>query len=214
MARPDRLLQLRNLSIDDIQAFRVNKHSEVIPVNLQQYILQLDAVARLNHTNNFSLKAAVDLLCGEFPGLTPAAAREVYYDALDYFYFDDRLSATTWDAVYAQQMEDLKTLAIAANKLETAYKCLVKAHEYRTMQRESTEVDWQPPVFIINIDVKPEDLGFKSRQLLDIARRNEDQQFEKMIDSLPIPDADKDRLRSDAGITITRNPKDTDADEQ
>ena len=214
MARPDRLLQLRNLSIDDIQAFRVNKHSEVIPVNLQQYILQLDAVARLNHTNNFSLKAAVDLLCGEFPGLTPAAAREVYYDALDYFYFDDRLSATTWDAVYAQQMEDLKTLAIAANKLETAYKCLVKAHEYRTMQRESTEVDWQPPVFIININVKPEDLGFKSRQLLDIARRNEDQQFEKMIDSLPIPDADKDRLRSDAGITITRNPKYTDADEQ
>ena len=214
MARPDRLLQLRKLSIDDIQAFRVNKRSEVIPVNLQQYILQLDAVARLNHTNNFSLKAAVDLLCGEFPGLTPAAAREVYYDALDYFYFDDRLSATTWDAVYAQQMEDLKTLAIAANKLETAYKCLVKAHEYRTMQRESTEVDWQPPVFIINIDVKPEDLGFKSRQLLDIARRNEDQQFEKMIDSLPIPDADKDRLRSDAGITITRNPKDTDADEQ
>ena len=214
MARPDRLLQLRKLSIDDIQAFRVNKRSEVIPVNLQQYILQLDAVARLNHTNNFSMKAAVDLLCGEFPGLTPAAAREVYYDALDYFYFDDRLSATTWDAVYAQQMEDLKTLAIAANKLETAYKCLVKAHEYRTMQRESTEVDWQPPVFIINIDVKPEDLGFKSRQLLDIARRNEDQQFEKMIDSLPIPDADKDRLRSDAGITITRNPKDTDADEQ
>lgn len=214
MARPDRLLQLRKLSIDDIQAFRVNKHSEVIPVDLQQYILQLDAVARLNHTNNFSLKAAVDLLCGEFPGLTPAAAREVYYDALDYFYFDDRLSATTWDAVYAQQMEDLKTLAIAANKLETAYKCLVKAHEYRTMQRESTEVDWQPPVFIINIDVKPEDLGFKSRQLLDIARRNEDQQFEKMIDSLPIPDADKDRLRSDAGITITRNPKNTDADEQ
>ena len=214
MARPDRLLQLRKLSIDDIQAFRVNKHSEVIPVNLQQYILQLDAVARLNHTNNFSLKAAVDLLCSEFPTLTPAAAREVYYDALDYFYFDDRLSATTWDAVYAQQMEDLKTLAIAANKLETAYKCLVKAHEYRTMQRESTEVDWQPPVFIINIDVKPEDLGFESRKLLDIARRNEDQQFEKMIDSLPIPDADKDRLRSDAGITITRNPKNTDADEQ
>lgn len=214
MARPDRLLQLRKLSIDDIQAFRVNKHSEIIPVDLQQYILQLDAVARLNHTNNFSLKAAVDLLCGEFPGLTPAAAREVYYDALDYFYFDDRLSATTWDAVYAQQMEDLKTLAIAANKLETAYKCLVKAHEYRTMQRESTEVDWQPPVFIINIDVKPEDLGFESRRLLDIARRNEDQQFEKMIDSLPIPDADKDRLRSDAGITITRNPKNTDADEQ
>ena len=75
------------------------------------------------------------------------------------------------------------------------------------MQRESTEVDWRPPVFLININVKPEDLGFKSQKLLDIARRNEDQQFERMIGGLPIPDSDKDRLRSDAGIVITPGAK-------
>lgn len=216
MSKPDRLLQLRNTPVEAIQVFRTTRRSEIIPVDMQQYILQMDTVARLTHTNNFSVREAMDQLCREFPGLTPAAARDVYYDALEYFYFDERLSATTWDAVYAQQMEDLKTLAISANKLETAYKCLVKAHEYRTMQRESTEVDWRPPVFIINMTVKPEDLGFKSQKLMDIARRNEDQQFEQMIGSLPIPDADKDRLRTDAGILISRptNTIDDDTDEQ
>ncbi len=202
-----KLARLKALSVDVIREYRERRSSDIIPADLQQYILQLDAVARITHTNNFSVRRAIDQLCREFPELTPSKARTVYYDALDYFHFDDHLSAATWDAVYAEQMEDLKTLAIAANKLETAFKCLCKAHEFRTMQRESTEVDWRPPVFLININVKPEDLGFKSQKLLDIARRNEDQQFERMIGGLPIPDSDKDRLRSDAGIVITPGAK-------
>ena len=82
------------------------------------------------------------------------------------------------------------------------------------MERESRDVDWRPPVFIININVKPEDLGFKSQKLMDIARRNEDVQFEKMIGSLPIPDADKDRLRADAGIVITPGAKTIEPEEE
>ena len=216
MSRPDRLYQLQQLPIEAIQEFRSRKVSAVIPADLQGYIQQLDAVARYTHTNNFSVKGAIEQLQREFPDLTYNQARDIYYDALEYFYFDERLSATAWDSVYAEQMEALKQLAIAANKLDTAYKCIVKAHEYRTMQRESTEVDWRPPVFIINMNVKPEDLGFKSQKLMDIARRNEDAQFEQMIGGLPIPDADKDRLRSDAGIIVTRPSKtiDPDADQQ
>ncbi len=209
MSKPDRLYQLQQLPVEAIREFRSRKTSAVIPEPLQKYILQLDTVARMTHTNNFSFTEAIRQLQREFPELTPAAAREIYYDALEYFYFDDRLSAATWDSVYAEQMESLKKLAIAANKLETAYKCLVKAHEFRTMQRESTEVDWRPPVFVINIQVKPEDLGFKTQKLMDIARRNEDTQFEQMIGGLPIPDADKNRLRADAGITLLGEPTKT-----
>lgn len=213
MSRPDRLYQLQQLSVEAIQEYRARKTSSIIPQDLQLYIQQLDAVARFTHTNNFSVKAAIEQLQREFPGLTYNQARDVYYDALEYFYFDDRLSATAWDSVYAEQMEALKTLAIAANKLDTAYKCIVKAHEFRTLQRESTEIDWRPPVFIINMNVKPEDLGFKSQKLMDIARRYEDAQFEQMIGSLPIPDADKKRLCSDAGINITGIAKDVDIEE-
>lgn len=214
MSRPDRLLQLQQLPVEAIREYRSNKVSAIIPADLQRYILQLDAVARFTHTNNFSVKGAIEQLQREFPELTVNQARDIYYDALEYFYFDDRLSVTAWDSVYAEQMEALKTLAIAANKLDTAYKCIVKAHEFRTMQRESTEVDWRPPVFIINMNVKPEDLGFKSQKLMDIARRNEDAQFEQMIGGLPIPDADKDRLRSDAGIIITGEAKNIEPEEE
>ena len=199
-----RLERLRAVPIEAIREYRQTKESALIPADLQQYILQLDAVARIVHTNNFSFREAIATLQREFPKLTEGAARDIYYDALDYFYFDDRLSASTWDAVYAEQMEALKRLAIAANKLETAYKCLVKAHEFRTMQREAQDVDWKPPVFVININVKPEDLGFKSQKLMDIARRNEDREFQGMIESLPIADADKKRLIDDAGILVTK----------
>ena len=214
MARPDKVHQLQQLPVEAIREFRAKKESALISPELQRFILQLDTVARITHTNNFSVTEAVDALQREFPELSPAAARGIYYDALEYFHFDDNLSCATWDSVYAEQMEGLKTLAIAANKLDVAYKCLVKAHEYRTTQRESTEVDWRPPVFIININVKPEDLGFKTQKLMDIARRNEDIQFEKMIVGLPISDADKNRLRSDAGITITPGAPDADLVEE
>lgn len=203
MPTTSRLERLSLIPVDAVRDYRARKTSDIIPADLQQYILQLDAVARITHTNNFSVRRAIDQLCLEFPELTPAAARDIYYDALDYFHFDDHLSASTWDAVYAEQMEDLKTLAIAANKLETAYKCLCKAHEFRTMQREATEVDWRPPVFLININVRPEDLGFKTQKLMDIARRNEDREFQQMITGLPIPDAEKKRLATDAGIILT-----------
>ena len=207
-----RLERLRAIPVEAIREYRQTKTSALIPADLQPYILQLDTVARMTHTHNFSFREAVDALMKEFPDLTPASARTIYYDALDFFYFDDRLSAATWDAVYAEQMEALKRLAIAANKLETAYKCLVKAHEFRTMQRESQDVDWRPPVFVININVKPEDLGFKSQKLMDIARRNEDREFQGMIDSLPIADADKKRLIDDAGILITKTIEPDDED--
>ena len=203
MPPTDRLYALQQLPVEVIRDYRKNLTSDVIPADLQRYILQLDCVARITHTNNYSVRAATDALQREFPELTPAAARGIYYDALEYFHFDDRLSCAVWDAVYAEQLENLKTLAIANNKLDVAYKCICKARAFRTTQREPTEVDRRPPVFIINMTVRPEDLGFKSQKLLDIARRNEDAQFEKMIGSLPIPDADKNRLRGDAGIILS-----------
>jgi len=215
MPPTDRLYALQQLPVEAIRDYRARKTSDVIPADLQRYILQLDCVARITHTNNYSVRAATDALQLEFPELTPAAARNIYYDALEYFHFDDRLSCAVWDAVYAEQMEALKTLAIARNKLDVAYKCICKAREFRTTQREPSEVDWKPPVFIVNINVRPEDLGFASQKLMDITRRNEDAQFEKMIVGLPIPDADKNRLRRDAGIVVTGTVTSTvDPDEQ
>lgn len=196
----DRLQTLQKYRIEDIQAFLQTRQSSVIASDMQTYILQLDTVARLMHTNSLSVRKSIDQLRREWPELTVSQARGIYYDALDYYYFDDSSSAKSWDMVYADQLEDLKTLAIAADKYDVALKCIIKAHELRTTVRESESHNWQAPVFLININVKPEDLGYESKRLADIARRADDRKYREMIMSLETTDAEKTRLLKEAGI--------------
>lgn len=196
----DRLQTLQKYRVEDIQAFLQTRQSSVIATDMQTYILQLDTVARLMHTNCLSVRKSIDQLRREWPELTVSQARGIYYDALDYYYFDDSSSAKSWDMVYADQLEDLKTLAIAADKYDVALKCIIKAHELRTTVRESESHNWQAPVFLININVKPEDLGYESKKLADIARRADDRKYREMIMSLETTDAEKTRLLKEAGI--------------
>ena len=209
----DRLETLRKYDVADIQQFRETRQSAVITPSMQHYILQLDAVAQMQRYNKLSVRGTIEQLCIQFPELSIGKARGIYYDALDYFYMDDSASAHAWDMAYADKLEDLATVAIAANKLETAYKCIAHAHKLRTTTREALDFKWKAPTFIINTSVKPEDLGYKNQKLADIARRAEDKKFLDMINSLDVPEKEKERLLSEAGIK-TVNAEETDADEQ
>lgn len=212
--KEDRLAILKKYSIEDLQQFLQTRQSSVIQADMQNYILQLDTVARLMHRNRISVRESIAQLRKEWPELTVSQARGIYYDALDYYYFDDTSSAKSWDMVYADQLEDLKTLAIAADKYDVAFKCIVKAHELRTKIRESETHDWQAPVFLININVRPEDLGYESRKIADIARRAEDRKYREMIMSLETTDKEKERLLQEAGIrTVKPEKEEEDYDE-
>lgn len=209
----DRLKTLQSYDVDDIQYFLESRRSDVIPAAMQEYILQMDKVATILKTNRLSVRDAIDALRRCYPALSFRQARDIYYDALDYFYMDDSVSARSWDLVYAEKMEDLSLLAIQANKLDVAYKCSAKAHELRTKQRESMDFTWKAPVYLININVKPEDLGYTSQKLADIARRNEDRKYREMIMGLETTEAEKRRLLADAGLTY-QQPQQQEADEQ
>lgn len=198
--KQDRLLQLRETPTDEIQSFMRHRVSATISPAMQEYILQLDTVARLLHRNRISVRNAIDQLRREWPALSIAQARGIYYDALDYFYHDEQASASAWDQAYADQLDDLKLVAIAAGKIQTAYKCIEKAHQLRTLAREHQDYTWQAPVYLVNITVKPEDLGYKTQRLADIARRNEDRKFIEMISGLETTEAEKTRLLAEAGI--------------
>lgn len=212
--KEDRLTILKKYSVDDLQMFLQTRQSSVISQDMQTFILQLDTVARLMHRNRLSVRESIEQLRKEWPELTVAQARGIYYDALDYYYFDDSSSAKSWDMVYADQLEDLKTVAIAADKFDVAFKCIVKAHELRTKVRESESHDWQAPVFLINIDVKPEDLGYESRKIADIARRAEDRKFREMIMSLETTEAEKERLLREAGVKTVPAEKMEDTEDE
>lgn len=205
--KEDRLLAVSKLDVEDIQSFLKTRRSAIIPQSLQTYILQLDTVARIIHTNRISVRAAVIQLRREWPDLTMAQARGIYYDGLEYFYHDDSASAAMWDQVYADKFDDIGLLALKAGKENTALRAAELAHKLRTTVREAQEYQWKAPVYLININIKPEDLGYKSQKLADIARRAEDRKFAEMIGSLETTDAEKARLLADAGIKTVEYEK-------
>lgn len=198
--KEDRLLAVSKLDIEDIQSFLQTRKSASIPQSLQTYILQLDSVARIIHSNRISVRAAIIQLRREWPDLTMAQARGIYYDGLIYFYHDDQASAAMWDQVYADKLDDIALLALKSGKESTALRATEIAHKLRTTVREAQEYQWKAPVYLININVKPEDLGFRTQKLADIARRAEDRKFAEMIGSLETTEAEKARLLADAGI--------------
>lgn len=198
----DRLDLVRSFPVEDIQSFLTTRASTTIPEDIQQYILYLNSASSIIHHVGTNLKAASESLMREFPTLTRAQARSIYYDALEYFYIDESVSARAWDMIFADEFERLKDIAIAQEQCMTAFKCLEKAHELRTKKRESMDYDWTPPVFLISTTVKPEALGYKSQKLMDIARRNEDKEYRDMIMSLETTASEKERLLREAGIEV------------
>lgn len=199
---PDRLETLRNFSVEDIQVFLKTRKSEVIPIDMQDYITKMDRCSVIINTQGANMTLATEELRRCFPDLSYTQARRIYYDALEYFHVDEPVSAAAWDAVYADQYDKLQALAIASGKLAVAQKCIEKSHELRTTRRQEQDFKWQPPTFVINIAVKPEDLGYKSRKIMDIARRREDAELRQMIGSLETTPAEKQRLLADAGISL------------
>lgn len=216
--KDDRLALLESYKADDIQYFLAQRKSDVIPVDMQDYILKLDSMSRLFHYHKHNYSRAVECLRKEWPQLTIAQAREIYRDALEYFYQDDGISARAWDLKYADAYDDLARLAIKADKLATAKAALDKAHELRTKQREQENHQWQPPIYLVNINVRPEDLGYQSQRLMDIAKRAEDAQYKELILGLETTEAEKKRLLADANIPEAEiygeEPADEPADEQ
>lgn len=198
----DRLDLVRSFPVEDIQSFLTTRASTTIPEDIQQYILYLNSASSIIHHVGTNLKAASESLMREFPTLTRAQARSIYYDALEYFYIDESVSARAWDMIFADEFERLKDIAVDQEQCMTAFKCLEKAHELRTKKRESMDYDWTPPVFLISTTVKPEALGYKSQKLMDIARRNEDKEYRDMIMSLETTASEKERLLREAGLDV------------
>ena len=212
--RPDRLELLASYDADVIQSFLATRKSEVIPPDMRDYILQLDSLAQIFHYHKNSQSRAIEELRKQWPTLTVSQAREIYRDAMEYFYQDAGISAKAWDNKYADALDDLARAAIAAEKFATAEKAFTHAHELRTKQREQDAFQWHAPVFFININVKPEDLGYASQRLMDIARRHEDDELRKMIKGLETTDAEKIRLMNEAGIQDAQLVEETPEDDE
>lgn len=198
-----RLERLRQIDHEVVRNFMLTRKGDMIAEDMRDYILQLNSASSIIHHQGASLTRVTRALRQEWPGMTYSEARTVYYDALQFFYIDDNISAEAWDNYYADRMEDIFRLAVKMNRLDIALKASAKAHEYRTRNRDVIKPgDWEAPVFIVSDTIDIEQLGYKKRSVYEVARRNEQRQLGGIINELPVTDREKTRLRHEAGLDV------------
>lgn len=195
------LVRLQEVDHNLIEAFIRTKKSETLPEDLQGYIIKINALPSIIHYNGTAMTTVAREIQKQFPGMSFSSARELYYDAMNYFYVDDTITADAWDNYYADQYEKLARIAIAMNKLDTASKCWDKAHALRTQAAARIKPsEWEVPVFIVTSKIRPEDLGLESQKVYDVLRKAEDGYYAKLIEGLHTTQDEKNRMRIDAGI--------------
>lgn len=203
MSQESLLQKIEKLPFEILQDFRKTKKSMAIDKRLQQYIIELDAVIELKQQQRFdNISRIARKIMERFPHLAFKTAQERVYDAYSFFHVNDTISEDVWDSLYADKMEDLAQLCISKGKEEEARRALKDAHEMRTKSKAKLKPeDFKGNIYIVSLDVKPEDIGFERGNLKEIARREIDGYYRNLINSLSnISMADKARLKADADI--------------
>ncbi|MBO5054553.1 MAG: hypothetical protein J6C44_10050 [Muribaculaceae bacterium] len=137
----------------------------------------------------------IKLLKSEAYGLSDWMARQVYADALNFFYRDDGVTPRAWSNFYAEKMEKLADLSINMGKLKEARGYFMDAARLRGCFDEAVPeiprelLDANPTVIYAT---DPESMGAPK------ANRTE---LEKFIDEIPdVPVQLRERVKEDASI--------------
>lgn len=137
----------------------------------------------------------IKLLKSDAYGLSDWMARQVYADALNFFYAEEGVTARAWSNLYAERLDNLANLAAATGNLKEAKSLITEAARLRgcyddTAPEIPRELLDASPVTIYIAD--PESMG---------APKADRRELESFIDSIPdIPELSRIRVKEDAGI--------------
>lgn len=199
------LARIETLHPDIIDHFIETGASAAIPQELQQFIKQLSWAVEIHEYEKNLSRASRELKrrikATQNITLSERACRERIYDALNYFQVDNNVSNKFWYLDAADKFEDLAKLAIAQDKLTEAGRFKDKALQYRlAANTEMSLEDFAPPIFLISDKMTLEDLGLDKKNLKEIARKDSDGYYVKLITQLPIEKDEKNKLLKDANI--------------
>ena len=194
--------ELNTLPAKALIDFRKSGSSQIIPVELQQYILQLDKVIQIKKGYKFhNVTRIAEKLMIDYPELNVHTAKKRVYDALAFFHVHDAVSNEVWYDIYAEKMEDIGQLCLDMDKPEAAIKAFALALEYRTKENSQINAeDLKPITYIISNNITAKELGFESKSLKNIRQKDLEGHYVKLINSLDIENDDKLRLMKDANI--------------
>lgn len=130
----------------------------------------------------------------KWPEITWSVARNLYYESLNFFNCDQKVSREVWANAYADQLDQIAAMAFETGQLDIAGKYKLEAAKLRGVGKEDPPqlppeiFDRRPIIYSLRIS----DFGIQP------ANRNE---LAEMIDGLDIAEKDKARLRREAMIT-------------
>lgn len=123
------------------------------------------------------------------------------YEALNFFHVDQNVPIKVWEAIYADQFEKIAQFAALKGDLKTQSKATERALECRRRAAEIADTDRSLGVtMLFHGDITPELMGLEKKSLKEIARKDNDGEYLKIINQLPLESLEKKRILRDADI--------------
>lgn len=191
-----------------ISHFLETGQSEGIPPETQQWLQEISMAYEEYDKNRNISKAAESLkvrITAKFrKKISVRTCQERIYSALEYFHVDNIVSDKVWYIDFANKYEEDAEKAIQAEDFRAAYMFRKAAEECREKSSVAASLDVKfIPVFLISSDISIIDAGFEPKNLKEIAKKDNEGYYVRQINSLPIDEPEKKRLRIDANLPET-----------
>ena len=199
------LEKLESVHPDLITTFLTTGEGEGIPKDVQIFLKQLQWASEIyefeRNITRGAKKLRVRIAAEQHLTLDVRTCMSRINQAIGYFNVDCNVGIKVWENDFANKYEDLAKVCSAKRDYKMQKACMDQALECRRRASEMAEADRDlGVVFIISPEVTPEELGFKKKNLKEIAAKHNKGFYVSLIDGLPIESVEKKRLLRDADI--------------
>lgn len=205
MKKETYLEQIGELHPDLLAGFLATGKCEAIPEELRLFIQQLQWAIEIFETERSVSRCATKLrqriAAEQHIKMEQRTAIARVYQALNFFHVDQNVPIKVWEAVYADQFEKIAQFAALKGDLKTQAKATERALECRRRAAQIADTDRSLGVtMLFHGDITPELMGLEKKSLKEIARKDNDGEYLKIINQLPLESLEKKRILKDADI--------------
>lgn len=197
--------RISELHPDLIAGFYATGKCDAIPQELRLFMQQLQWAMEIFETERSIQRCATKLrlriAAEQHISIEKRTAIARIYEALNFFYVDQNVPIKVWESLYADQFEKIAMLAAVKGDLKTQSKATERALECRRRAAEIADTDRSLGItMLFSRELTPELLGLETKSLKEIARKDNDGQYIRIINQLPIELSEKKRLMREADI--------------
>lgn len=189
--------EIKGVELDLLREWVENGKKAVLPAEMVEYLSHLELVRGL-YLQNQTRPKIVRILSQKPYNLTKWEAEMRFNDAINFFYIQEDIKIEAWANVYAEKMERMARVMLETMDMqdlrayETYRKYLESALEMRAKYAKKDELPeeiYKKPFKVYTLDITELGLPAPSRE-----------QLAHDIESFAIEEADKIRIKQEAGV--------------